>query len=99
MKKANLEIGEYFFVEDNLSSGDKVDKYYECVMYDDVARCRHCSLGMTSPICSRLKCEGHRRKDNISVVFVERDNVGEIANRYRSKLLFGFKLYDGKRKK
>lgn len=98
MKVINLRIGEYFLVEDNLSSGDKVTKYYECVWYDDVSRCRHCSLGLTSPICPRLECEGHRRKDKISVVFVERDNIGEIARRYMSKLLFGFKLYDGKRK-
>jgi hypothetical protein len=97
MKVLDLRIGEYFLVEDNLSSGDKVVKYYECVMYDDSSRCRHCSLGLTSPICPRLECEGHRRKDNISVIFVERDNVGEIAHRYMSKLLFGFKLYNGKK--
>lgn len=95
MKVADLRIGEYFFVEDNLSNGDKVDKYYECVRCDDVDRCRHCSLGLTSPICPLLECEGHRRKDNRSVVFVERDNIEEIANRYMP----GIKLYDGKRKK
>lgn len=95
MKKANLGIGEYFFVEDNLSSGDRVDKYYECVLFDGIDKCSHCSLGMTSPICSLLECEGSRRKDNRSVVFVERDNSEEIANR----CIPGIKLYDGKRKK
>lgn len=98
MKVIDFRIGECFFVEDNLSSGDKVVKYYECVWDDDLSRCRHCSLGLTSPICPRLECEGHRRNDNTSVVFVERKDIGEIAARYRSKLFPGFKLYDGKRK-
>ena len=99
MKVIDLRIGENFVVEDNLSSGDRVVKYYECVYFDCSIRCQYCSLGVTSPICPRLECEGSRRKDNRSVVFVERDNIGEIARRYNSKLLFGFKLYDGKRKK
>lgn len=51
MKVIDLRIGEYFFVEDNLSNGDKVDKYYECVYFDSSDRCRYCSLGLTSPIC------------------------------------------------
>lgn len=92
----DLRVGECFVVEDNLSNGDKVDKYYECVRFDDLNRCWHCSLGMTSPICAILYCEGKWRRDKVSVVFVEVKNVRKIKHRYRSKPLPGFRLHDGK---